>query len=208
VSFSFPSEKMNHRDTFNIICSFLTPLELVKVSVLSYRHKIWSHQYILKKIKKINMEEYVCPRCGDWISEDILSNYTDFNDYYLTDDMKFGRLEQLNEWFNNKFIFNIDRKALLCDICENEEDYTDNFYAYFRYKGSREYTLVSYYNLHSWSALCIINSDCGYWNEYRKVLSCSFNDITQSIGFYGDNNLDWDTWDNDEDDEDDEDDNY
>jgi hypothetical protein len=151
------------------------------------------------------MEEYVCPRCGGWISDDNLSNYNDFNDYYLTDELKFTRLGQINEWFNKKYIFDVDRKSLLCDMCEIEEDYTDNFYVCFRYKGNREYTLVSYYSIYSWSALCIIKNECGYWNEYRKVLSCTFDNITQSMGFYGDNNLDWDTWDNNQDEDEDDD---
>lgn len=197
---------MNHQDTFNIIFSFLSPLEIIKLRTLSKIYNIWSNQCILAKIKKIDMEEYVCPRCGDWISDDNLSNYTDFNDYYLTDEQKLARFGQVNEWFNNKYIFDVDRKALLCDICESEEDYTNNFYLYFRYKGTREYTLVSYYSIYSWSALCIIKNYCGYWNDYRKVLSCTFDNITQSMGFYGNNNEEWDNWDNNEDGEDGEDD--
>jgi hypothetical protein len=200
---------MDTKDTFKIICSFLNPLELVVCRKLSRYTNIWTSEYIYSKFKTLNIEDYVCPNCGDFINTDDISNYTDFNDYFLMEEYKRQRFDKINEWFDNKYIFKVERKNMLCDRCEVIEDYNDNFYLYFRYKGSRKYSLVSYYSLNSWSALCVYNTDKnkGYWNEYRKVLSCIFEEFHRENG--EDLPLEnWNTWDNDNNEEEDNYDNY
>jgi hypothetical protein len=163
--------KMNNKDTYKIICSFLTPIELVISRQLSHYHRNWTDEYILKIYKKIDIEEYACPKCGNLISQDDISNYTDFNDYFLLDDLKNERFQKIKEWFNNQYIFNFSRKNLLCDSCEIEEDYSDYSLCNFRYKNKREYSIVCYFGLYSWSKLCLIDSfKNGFWNEYRKVI--------------------------------------
>ena len=112
------------------------------------------------------------------------------------DDLKNSRFEQIEEWFNQNYIFDIERKSLLCEDCDIEEDYSNYFY--FRYKGTRNYTLVSFYSLYSWCALSIVdNKDNkkGYWNEYRKILSCTYEEMIKSEGFYENS---WDSWDENE----------
>ena len=165
---------MNIKDTFKIICSFLNPLDLVTCRKLSKHCKIWTNEFLFAKFNTINMEKYACPKCGDFIDQTDLSNYSDFNDYFLCEENKLERLTKINEWFNRNYIFNVERKNILCDRCEIIEDYEDNLY--FRYKGSRRYILNSYFSLYSWASLCIIDRDDqkGYWNEYRKPLSCTF----------------------------------
>lgn len=192
---------MNAKDTFQIICSFLEPIELVSFRKLSKIHNKWADDYILKKNKSINLQNQSCPKCGHWISTEDISNYNEFYDYYLMDEWKISRFQQINEWFNKIYVFDSERKTLLCEDCEPIEDYTNNFDINFRYKGTREYTLVSFYGLYSWSALCIVFDERkGYWNEYRKVLSCTYEDLVKSEGYYG-NSYGWDNWDDNEEDE-------
>jgi hypothetical protein len=162
---------MNSKDTFKIICSFLNPLELVNCRKLSIHLNMWTNEYLYHKFKKINIEEYTCPKCGDLIDQGDVSNYTDFYDYFLMDDQKNSRINKITEWFNDNNIFNVQRKFFLCENCETIEDYEEDFDIYFKYKGSREYTLQCYYSLYNWSAICIIINNNGYWNEYRKILS-------------------------------------
>ncbi len=132
----------------------------------------WTNEYILKKYNKKNIEEYTCPKCGKWLSDEDISNYTEFNDYFLLDDMKMNRFTNVNEWFNKQYIFNVIRKNLLCDDCEYDEDYSDYTLHNFKYKGKRSYTIVSYHGLYSWASIYLIDytNNIGYWNEYRKVL--------------------------------------
>ena len=195
---------MNAKDTFQIICSFLQPIELVRVRKLSKIHNEWTNNYTLKKHNTINLQDKTCPKCGHWITSCDISNYNDFYDYFLMDEWKRFRFSQINEWFNSNYVFDVKRQTLLCEDCEPIEDYSSNFYTFFRYKGTREYTLVSFYGLYSWSALCIVNETRddrkGYWNEYRKVLSCTFENIVKSEGYYGS----WDNWDNDDEEDDEE----
>jgi hypothetical protein len=147
----------------------------------SYYH-IWVDEYIIKKHNTINLEHLSCPKCGNYISNENLKNYNDFYDYFLTDDQKRLRINQVNQWFNQNYIYNIERKSLLCYNCELEEDYTEDIF--FRYKGYREYNLISYFGLYNWTVLYIINnSKDGYWNEYRKVINNQYdiwdNDIDE-----------------------------
>ena len=192
---------MNTKDTFKIICSFIGPLELNIFRKLSKHCNIWTDEFIYSRFKKINIEEYICPKCGDFIDQSDISNYNDFNDYFLSDENKILRLQKIDKWFNSRYIFDVERKNILCDSCEIIEDYDDNFYLNFRYKGVRQYNLfLSQYDLHNWAALCIIYNDergyvKGYWNEYRKPLSCTIEEFSQDT---------WNTWDN-EDNEDNED---
>jgi len=187
---------MNTRDTFKITCSFLNPLELINCRKLSRHCNIWTNEFLFSKFKTINIEKYACPKCGDFIDQSDISNYTDFNDYFLSEQNKIERLSKINEWFNKNYIFDVERKNILCDNCEIIEDYDDNFY--LRYKGSRRYTLNKYFSLYSWASLCIIDYDeqKGYWNEYRKPLSCTFEEFSSS-----EENIPtiyWNTWDNEE----------
>jgi hypothetical protein len=148
------------------------PIDIVVVKTLSSYHNEWTNKYILSKCKKKNIEEYTCPKCGNWLNDEDISNYTDFNDYFLLEDMKRDRFSIVNEWFNKNYIFDVIRKSLLCDICEYEEDYSDYTLYNFKYKGKRSYTIVSYHGLYSWSSIYLIDykNNSGYWNEYRKVL--------------------------------------
>lgn len=163
---------MNNKDTYNIICSFLMPIDIVVMRTLSSYHNIWTDKYILDKYHKKNIEEYTCPKCGSWLSDEDISNYTDFNDYFLLDDTKMSRFHTINEWFNKNYIFNVIRKSLVCDMCEYEEDYSEYIINNFRYKGTRTYNIISYHGLYSWASIYLIDhvNNIGYWNEYRKIL--------------------------------------
>lgn len=167
-----------NKDTFTIVCSFLSPLELVKCMRLSKDLKKWTNDFLVKTYKTISIERYACPKCGNLINETDISKDTYFNDYFLTDEQKSYRFAQVNDWFNEKYIFDVKRKNLLCDECEVKEDYDD--FIYFRYKGNRKYSIISYYGLFNWSSLCIIDNEKGYWNEYAKVLpSSTYKEIIQ-----------------------------
>lgn len=176
---------MNNQDTFNIICSFLNPKELIKFRFLSNVHNKWTNIYLTKAFKIINIEEYVCPKCANWLDykEDI-SNYNEFNECYLTDLIKHERFQSIGRWMDNKHFDknfkqgNIERSKLLCDDCEYEEDYSDNSFENFRYKGSREYNIVYFYNIYSWVVLYLIKDNKALWNEYRKPLSICYKEYT------------------------------
>ena len=78
---------MNHQNTFNIICSFLGPLELVKTRRLDRLRNEWMNIYLKNKLKlhTFDLEEKACPICGDFLEENDISSYTGFNDliYYV-----------------------------------------------------------------------------------------------------------------------------
>jgi hypothetical protein len=173
---------MNNQDTFNIICSFSNPKELLNFNFLSNVHNKWTNLYLTKNFKKINIEEYVCPKCSNWLDckEDI-SNYNEFHDYYLTDDIKSFRFSSVKEWFDDSWLpKHIERSKILCDDCEHNEDYSDNVFINFQYRGSREYTILYFYSIYSWTALCLTYKDKIYWNEYRKPISICYKDYIVS----------------------------
>ena len=191
---------MNNKDTYHIICSFLNPLELVSTRVLSKLHNMWTNIYIIKTMNTLNIEEYICPKCANWIDNEgrnDISDYNEFVDYFLTDNIKIARFRSVEEWFNKKYIFDVSRKKILCYDCELEEDYNDNIFKNFRYKGNRIYTLLYFYGIHSWCSICLIKDDKGYWNEYRKVLSVCMDNYNEEISSY-----DIYDWNNNSDDED------
>ena len=176
---------MNNQDTFNIICSFSNPKDLSNFSFLSNIHNKWTNIYLIKNFKKINLEQYVCPKCANFLDykEDI-SNYTDFSDYGLPEDLKLERISSIENWFNNKNLNYVERAKVLCDDCEYDEDYSDNIFLNFKYKGSRQYTILYFYGLYSWVALCLNYIYNGInrvsWNEYRKPLSICYKEYIVS----------------------------
>jgi hypothetical protein len=195
---------MNIKDTFTVICSFLSPLELTKCRRLSNDLKKWTTEFLLKTYETIHIEKYACPICANLIDQRDISKDTYFNDYFLTDHQKEQRIQKVNESFNEKNIFKVIRKNLLCDDCEIIEDYD---FIYFRYKGSRKYNLISYYGLFNWASLCMIEGEKGYWNEYRKMLSSSsYGEIVNIEEDYGNNynTYNYNTYEDEEDDEDNE----
>ena len=167
---------MNNQDTFNIICTFITPKQLSNFCFLSKIHNKWVNLYLIKNFKKINIEEYTCPKCANWLdNKEDISNYNEFNDYYLTDDIKESRFSSIEEWVDSKYGGKImektERSKILCDDCEYNEDYSDNIFENFKYKGSREYTIIYFYNIYSWVALCLISrtdDSYNYLNSYNK----------------------------------------
>lgn len=192
---------MNNQDTFTIICSFLNPKELIKFRFLSNNHNKWTDKYLNKTFKKINIEEYICPKCANWLdNKEDISNYNEFSEHYLTDLIKQERFQSIKQWINNKHSHydnydyydlqqeDIERSNILCDQCEYEEDYSDNIFENFKYKGSREYNLVYFYGIYSWVALYLIkdvkdvkedkNKRKALWNEYRKPLSICYKEYT------------------------------
>jgi len=176
---------MNSQDTFNIICSFLNPKELIKFRFLSSVHNNWTNIFLTRKFKKINIEEYSCPKCANWLdNKEDLSNYNEFSDYYLTDDIKESRFQLVDELINNKYLGkyreNVERSKILCDECECQEDYSDNIFHNFRYRGSREYIIFYFYSIYSWTALCLVNNDNVLWNEYKKPLSICYKEYIVS----------------------------
>jgi hypothetical protein len=174
---------MNNQDTFNIICSYLNPKELVKFSFLSNIHNKWTNIHLTKNFKKLNIEEYVCPICANWVEDkEDISNYNEFSDYYMTDDMKRLRFSSVEEWFGDSsyYDYQIERSKILCDDCEYNEDYSENIFINFRYKGSREYTILYFYSTCSWVALCLKYKDKICWNEYRKPISLTYKEYIVS----------------------------
>lgn len=211
---------MNHQDTFNIICSFTQAKELIKFRYLSNLHNTWTNLYLNKIYNKINIEEYACPKCSNLLdNKEDISNYNEFSDYYLTDDIKTSRFDAIDQLINTKYIGKytqkVERSNILCDKCDYEEDYSDNIFQNFRYRGSREYIIFYLYSIHSWVALCLITDDKVLWNEYKKPLSICYkeyivsessNEVNRSYDYF--NSYDtydtydmYDTYDNEEEDE-------
>ena len=162
---------MNHQSTFNIVCSFLGPVELVKTRRLDHLRKKWIDVYLKTlKLDTLNIEEKVCPICGGWISEDDISSYTGFYDLmYYEESTRIGYLETTFEGCSYK------RTSLLCDMCEYNEDYNDyNEWEIenlqFRYRGSRVYSLfiVNDYIL-PWTFIYRKIDKKILWNQYQKV---------------------------------------
>jgi uncharacterized protein YlaI len=198
---------MNNQDTFNIICTFLNPIQLIKFRFLSINHNKWTKLYLIKNFKNINIEYYVCPKCANWLdNKEDISNYTEFNDYFLTDEIKTLRFQSIEDLINSKYIgVNTERSKVLCDDCECNEDYSNSVFQNFKYKGSREYNIIYFYSLHSWVALYLKNKDTVLWNEYKKPISICYKEYTVSensndfnYNYYNDTYDNYDNYDNEE----------
>ena len=163
---------MYHQSTFNIICSFLGPIELVRSRRLDRVRNTWTNLYIKNtlKLNTFNLEEKVCPMCGDLLEENDISSYTGFSDLLHYDELP--RIEYVEREFEG---YSCTRSCLLCDMCEYKEDYDDyNDWELenlpFRYKGKRVYYchIVNDYIL-PWTFIYRKIDRNILWNQYQKV---------------------------------------
>lgn len=165
---------MNHQNTFNIICSFLGPLDLVRIRRLDRLRNGWTNTYLKKTLKldTFDLEEKACPICGDFLEENDISSYTGFSDliyYVYTQESRIEYVEGIYEGCS------YTRTCLLCDTCEYKEDYEDyNHWEIddlpFRYKGKRVYHChaVDDYVL-PWTFIYRKIDKTILWNQYHKV---------------------------------------
>lgn len=167
---------MNHQNTFNIICSFLIPLELTKIRYLDSVRKKWIDHY-LSLINIKSLQEKACPKCARWIDISDISNYTGFFDSFYDDEI---RIQLIKNFFR---YYSVNRTSLLCDICEYEEDYNDyNEYQMnnmpFLYKGDRRYMITIMHDTPlNWVIIHRFNksNDTIEWNQYQKVVETDYH---------------------------------
>lgn len=176
---------MEYKDLFKIITSFLTPLELSKSLRLSRDHNKWTQEFILFNFKTLDLTEFMCPKCGDFIGTYTdLDMYTGFkNVYHDIDNEERRRYRYVDQIVRTDY----KRKRLMCELCTDEEDevYFTNYLHYrmevsdspffsnlFRFKGTRKYTVcINNEGMMPWAFIFLEKHDGSIeWDEISFIL--------------------------------------
>lgn len=151
-----------NEDTFSIVCSFLTPVVLTRVSRLSRWHHQQVDTYLRRTVGTTQLEDLVCPYCGDWISQ---KNILLWDGFFNCTEAEAKRVNVFIEdgVFPGK---NTIRHNFLCEDCEyyeREEDELERM----PYAGSRRYNIFTH--LAYVSLIYVIRDDYVLWNEIRMI---------------------------------------
>jgi hypothetical protein len=175
---------MEHEYSSKIICSFLSPLELLRFRRLSKFHNKCSTEYLIQYYDTTLLQELSCPICGDWIDNEFLNDYNGFYNIFtqsVTETVYNGIINH----FNN-YGLDVERKSMLCFNCEMNETelpvrgsgdselYIDSsryFSRIFSRRGDRKYRLILHRDpVYQWAILYYIRNNEIVWNEFRCVL--------------------------------------
>jgi hypothetical protein len=90
---------MNSSDTLSIICSFLQPLELCRLRAVGKYYTPIVDQWLMKAYRRICVENWACPQCGDLLDEYEIT-YTSFYDviYGDVDRIERSRYKTISEF--------------------------------------------------------------------------------------------------------------
>jgi hypothetical protein len=178
---------MHHEFSCELICTFLSPFELLRFRTLSNFHNSCAVKYLKRYFEgKTDLQNFVCPCCGDWLPrEDFLTGYSGF--YNIFDE---GMAEEIYEYImsalEERGLFEVSRRALLCDACELTEteipykthgyvemsvNHNRHLHKFFRFKGDRIYKTIFHNDpVYQWAVVYQkVGMDDILWNEYRCI---------------------------------------
>ena len=153
-------------DTFSIVYTFLKPTELNRLRYVSRWYNSMVNTIWLVSLGTNQIEQWVCPLCGNWRSTDSLANYDGFFD--RTD----RESERLVQYVRNQVFRNHDhtiRVPMLCSDCEYREwEYNE---IHLPFAGSRQF----HWFLSPFVSLLYRFADDDEriveWNEFRLILN-------------------------------------
>lgn len=152
-----------HKDSFQIICSFLSPRDLTCLRYLSRVLNVWTSEYVMSKYNRLQLENLACPMCGGWLSTQDLSTWNGFFEVFNETDA----IERLQFIQNSLFpTATLIRQTMLCEECEYDEQ--ESIPSRLRFAGSRrfeflvnpDFVLIYRYSNHSTIA----------WNQFRVIV--------------------------------------
>lgn len=153
-----------NKDTFQIVCSFLSARDLTRLRHLSRLINVWTSEYVMSKCKTCELEELACPMCGGWVSTKNLNMWNGFFDVFNERESNERLLFIQNSLFPSSLI--ITRQTILCEDCEYDEK--ECLPTRLRFSGSRRYEFF----VNSEYALIYRTSNDStiIWNQFRVIV--------------------------------------
>jgi hypothetical protein len=172
---------MYHEFSIQIICEFLSPMELLLSRILSRFHDKIIREFIIRRYSAdCNILNYVCPKCASWIdTKNPIEDYTGFKHVYRNIDVtERQRYEYIKQHLRS---LPYNRCKILCDDCDAENieicfiNKMDNhihvnsspfFKNILKHRGDRDYIVkIQCSRFYTWGFICLKNRYNYVWND-------------------------------------------